>query len=211
MPHPYRDAPRLPAEGVISLHEVLGVGAGTRLELEIGPGRGGFMVERLAAEPDLALVGLEIRRKWATLVDERLAALGHRPRARVFAEDARLVLPRVASGSLRAVFVHFPDPWWKKRHAKRRVVDPGLVREVARALAPGGDLFVQTDVEERAADYLAAVAAEPAFTAAGPAGPLVPDNPFAARSPRERRALADGLPVVRLHWKRAVDGPAEAG
>ena len=60
-----------------------------RFELEIGPGRGGFILDRLAARPDVAIVGLEIRRKWASIVDERLARRGLASRGRVFAEDAR--------------------------------------------------------------------------------------------------------------------------
>jgi tRNA (guanine-N7-)-methyltransferase len=114
VPSPYADAPRLP-EGS-DLGPALLVGADSPIELEIGPGRGGFLFERLAADPGVRIVGLEIRRKWATLVDRRLAALGYGARARVFAEDAREALKRFAPSTVEVVFVHFPDPWWKKRH-----------------------------------------------------------------------------------------------
>jgi tRNA (guanine-N7-)-methyltransferase len=199
-PRSYAHAPRLPEEGVIDPGAVVGA-AGAPVELEIGPGRGGFLFERLAADPELAMIGLEIRRKWATLVDERLAQRGLGSRARVFAEDAKLVVPRFVPGSLRTVFVHFPDPWWKKRHQKRLLMNAELVAALARALRSNGELFVQTDVAERAAAYEELVSGCADF-APWQGGARVDDNPYLARSPRERRALTDGLPVFRLRFRR---------
>jgi tRNA (guanine-N7-)-methyltransferase len=202
-PRSYADAPRLPETEHV---ELLGpVVRGEWLEVELGPGRGGFLIERAAAEPRAALVGLEIRRKWAAIVDARLAKLGHASRARVFAEDARFALPRVTpDASVRRFFSHFPDPWWKKRHQKRIMLSPGLVGEVARLLEPGGELFVQTDVEERASQVESALLADARFAPAGdaPGSARLADNPYVARSPRERRAMADGLPIFRVRFTR---------
>jgi tRNA (guanine-N7-)-methyltransferase len=198
---PYADAPRVPAEGPVDPRAL--VGAGERpVELELGPGRGGFVFERLAAEPELRFVGLEIRRKWATIVDRRLAASEYAGRARVFAEDARDVLPRFVEHSVARVFVHFPDPWWKKRHQKRLLLGAPLLGELVRILRPAGELFIQTDVQERAEFYEALCAACSGLTP-GPGGPRLAENPFGAQSPRERRAVADGLPIYRLLYRRA--------
>ncbi len=199
-PRPYADAPRLPEGPPVDPRVLLGA-PGTPVELEIGPGRGGFMLERVTLGPDVRILGLEIRRKWATLVNQKLAALGHGARARVFAEDARDALPRFVDGCVGAVFVHFPDPWWKKRHTKRLVLSAFVLDELARVLLPGGELFIQTDVEERAAGYQSLLDAHAAFAPVNEA-PRVAENPFGARSPRERRALADGLPITRLHYRR---------
>ncbi|HVR18905.1 MAG TPA: tRNA (guanine-N7)-methyltransferase [Polyangiaceae bacterium] len=199
-PNPYADAPRLPEAGPIDPREL--VGAQVPVELEIGPGRGGFLFERLEEDAAVRIVGLEIRRKWATIVDRRLAERGFGSRARVFAEDARYVLPRFQGASVSRIFVHFPDPWWKKRHHKRLVVGTPLLDEVARVLVPTGEVFVQTDVEERMAGYEALFDAHAAFTPSGSTA-RVEAFPFAARSPRERRALTDGLPVYRLWYRRA--------
>ena len=70
--------------------------SGATYELEIGPGRGGFIQERALLRPDVGIVGLEVRRKWAAIVDGRLRGQGLGGRARVFAEDAKdaLVSPR---------------------------------------------------------------------------------------------------------------------
>ncbi|MEO6602434.1 MAG: tRNA (guanine-N7)-methyltransferase [Polyangiaceae bacterium] len=196
--NPYEHAPRLP-EGE-SVDPRLLVGAGqTPIEIEIGPGRGGFVFERLAADPEVRMLGLEIRRKWATIVDDRLRERGLGDRARVLAEDARSAFPRFPSGCARAVFVHFPDPWWKKRHAKRLVIGADLLPQVCRVLEPGGALFIQTDVAERAQEYADLVATEPRLMPLH-AG-FAAENPYQARSPRELRAIADGLPIYRLHYR----------
>lgn len=216
MPRPYHDAPRLPEGDRIETRSLARDATGASVasfvgvewvEIELGPGRGWFLVERAEAEPRAALVGLEIRRKWAAIVDGRLEARGLGKRARVFAEDARVALPRLGPDrSVRRFFVHFPNPWWKKRHAKRLVMKDAFLAQVARLLEPGGELFVQTDVEERAAEYEGLVGLEPRFVPAGdtPPSPRVADHGYIARSPRERRAIADGLPVHRMRWTRAA-------
>jgi tRNA (guanine-N7-)-methyltransferase len=199
---PYEDAPRLPEGDRVDLRSLV---HGEWIEIEIGPGRGWFLIERAQAEPSAALVGLEVRRKWASLVDGRLARRGLGSRVRVFSEDARLALPRLeAAGPIRRVFIHFPDPWWKKRHQKRLVVGDALVAQVARLLEPGGELFLQTDVEERARAYALSVESDPRFAPFGDThgSARMADNPYAARSPRERRAIADGLPIHRLRYQR---------
>lgn len=200
-PGPYADAPRLPDGEHLDLRSLV---TGATVELEIGPGpKAGFLVERAVSAPEAGLVGLEIRRKWAAVGDGRLAKLGHAARARVFCEDARLALPRLGpDGVVARAYLHFPDPWWKKRHEKRLVMGDVFLDQIARLVAPGGELFVQTDVEERAALYAAAVARHAAFTPAAPDGPAIAENPFGARSPREHRAIADGLPVYRFLWRR---------
>jgi tRNA (guanine-N7-)-methyltransferase len=198
----YRDAPRLPDGDHVDVRRIV---TGEWVEIEIGPGRGWFVVERAQIEPHAALLGVEIRRKWATIVDARLKARGLSHRARVFAEDAREALPRLApDASVRRFFVHFPDPWWKRRHAKRLLVQAPLLHQVARLLEPGGELFLQTDVEERALAYEELVGLDARFVAAGDASgsAVVTESPYIARSPRERRAMADGLPVHRMRWRR---------
>lgn len=206
--HPYAHAARFPDTPEVSIDDVL-PGTGP-VEIEIGPGRGGFVFERAEAAPESRLLGLEIRLKWSHIVDERLRARGLGARARVLNADARQALARLRpDGSIARFFMHFPDPWWKKRHQKRLVMSPALLDEMARLLADGGELFVQTDVEERAALYAEQIGAHPAFEPAGdaPGSPYLADNPYGARSPRERRAIEDGLPVTRLRYRRRADAP----
>ncbi len=159
------------------------------------------------AEPRAGLIGLEVRRKWAAVVDGRLAKCGLGRRARVFAEDARTALPHLGpDGSVRRMFIHFPDPWWKKRHQKRLLVSGPFLDEVARLLSCDGELFVQTDVETRAATYEDLISGDSRFAPAGDVSgsARANDHDYGARSPRERRAIADGIPVYRLRWRRVV-------
>jgi tRNA (guanine-N7-)-methyltransferase len=197
---PYADAPRLPEGLSLDLGALLGGNPGP-VELELGPGRGGFIIERLSMGPEVRMVGFEIRRKWAATVDQRLHRLGLAERGRVYAEDAREAVPRLCPRSVSVVYAHFPDPWWKRRHRKRLLLTPGFLHELGRVLVPGGELFVQTDVPERAQAYEALVQAHTGFEPWGNEA-RVADNPRATPSPRERRACADGLPVFRLRWRR---------
>jgi tRNA (guanine-N7-)-methyltransferase len=198
-PKSYAHAPRLP-EGPVTVTDL--VGASGPLLLEIGPGRGRFTVEFCAHRPDWRVLALEIRRKLAFQLDERLRAKGYGARARCFAEDAKEALPRVGpDGCVDAVAVHFPDPWWKKRHHKRLVVGDELANELARLVKPGGVVLVQTDVPERAEAYYPRFSEHPAFASVG--SPYVDESPFApARSNREALAITDGLPVYRMVFSR---------
>jgi tRNA (guanine-N7-)-methyltransferase len=202
-PHRFRAlAPRAPA-GPLDLATLLS-GEGP-IELEIGFGHGLFLYERARARPDVRLLGLEVKKKWSYLVRERCWMRGL-ANVTVWSEDARAVLPRLRAASLQRIFMHFPDPWWKKRHERRGLTGGVLLDEIARVLVDGGEFFMQTDVEERAARHLAALSEHPAFQLAGALGYLA-NNPYEGRSNREARAEQDGLPVYRtLAIKRAASG-----
>ena len=208
---PHRGPPSLAAEPVPLLPEGEHVDLGMLLagpgpiELEIGPGRGMFLLERAALRLDLRLLGIEVRRKWAAVVDARLRRLGFGARARVVCDDARQALPRLGpDGAVGVVYLHFPDPWWKKRHQKRMVVGDALLDAAMRLLGDGGELFVQTDVEERAAQYEQLLGRRSELAPAGdePGSARLGANPYGARSNREKRVEADGLPVYRLRYRR---------
>lgn len=198
-PNRYEHAPRLP-DGPLDPGALVGA-PGRAVELEVGPGRGAFALERLEAVPHARLIGIEIKRKWATLVDERLQRRGLGDRGRVFCDDARTALSRFPECSVSIAYFHFPDPWWKKRHRKRLVLNSQMLAELARVLVRGGELFVQTDVEERVLAYEALIDAHGAFVACGIVARTT-ENPYAAMSPRERRATTDGLPIFRLRYRR---------
>lgn len=203
-PHPYADAPMLPASGPIDVSTL--TESSLPLEIEIGPGRGAFILERAAETSKVSLVGLEIRWKWAKIVDDRLAKGGFASRARVYAADARYVLPRLEpDGSVRAFYVHFPDPWWKTRQQKRLVVVPPFIRQMVRLLMPGGTLFVQTDVMERADRYETLLSSVEGLVSAGdePGSALISQLPWDAKSNRERRVIEAGLVPNRYLYRRA--------
>ena len=186
-------APKVP-EGAVELSALFGEGGD--FELEIGFGRGMFLIERAHAAPTSRLLGIEIKNKWAYLVEQRCKRMGL-AHVRAFSGDARDILLRLQpEAAFARVFMHFPDPWWKKRHEKRRLRGPEMLDAFARVLRPGGELYMQTDVEERAEVFVADLRAHHAFDV--PEHPYLQDNPYGARSNREKRAIEDGLPIYRV-------------
>ncbi len=168
------------------------------LEVVVGFGRGRFLRERALEVPEHRLLGIEIKTKWSYLVHARCDRDGL-DNVTVFCGDVRTILERMSASSIWRTYVNFPDPWWKKRHRKRRVIGPDLVRDLARLTEPGGELFIQTDVAERAADYVRDVRDVAAFRLlSGRADGLLDGSPVGARSNREVRAEQDGLPIYRL-------------
>ncbi len=171
------------------------------LHLEIGSGHGGFALGFAAAHPEVDFVAIEWRKKFAEITWARAVARGLANLV-VVGADARTEAPRLfGPASLAAIHLHFPDPWWKRRHFKRRVIDEGFAHLLFALLVPGGLLDVRTDVEDRARDMETLLDAAGFANEAGPGG-------FSARpegeipSSREKRYLAAGEPVWRLRLFR---------
>jgi tRNA (guanine-N7-)-methyltransferase len=118
------------------------------LEVEVGSGKGLFVAAAAAGAPERNYLGVEIARKYAYFSAARLARRGL-THAKILHGDAqRLFGERLPNASLAAVHVYFPDPWWKKRHRKRRVMNERFLGDVVRTLEPGGSLHFWTDVRE---------------------------------------------------------------
>ncbi len=175
--------------------------AAARLELEIGSGHGGFALAFAARHPERALVALEQRRAFAAALAARAARRGLSNLA-VVNGDARLLAPRLfRSGSLAAIHVHFPDPWWKRRHRRRRQLAGGMSGLLFRLLEPGGVLDFRTDVERYALEARERLEPLGFVNAAGP-GQFASPCPGEIPSTREKRYLGSGQPVWRLRLLR---------
>ncbi|MEM1305682.1 MAG: tRNA (guanosine(46)-N7)-methyltransferase TrmB, partial [Planctomycetota bacterium] len=174
------------------------------VEVEVGSGKGLFLAAASQRRPEHDFFGVEIAGKYARFAAGRLAKQGQQ-NARVLAGDAleffRTVLP---GGSLAAVHVYFPDPWWKKRHRRRRVMNEAFAADVTRTLAVGGRLHFWTDVREyfdATLDLLASTTPldgphEPPETAA--------EHDLDYRTHRERRVRQAGLPVYRSEFVKTA-------
>ncbi|QDT99826.1 tRNA (guanosine(46)-N7)-methyltransferase TrmB [Gimesia aquarii] len=116
--------------------------------LDVGTGRGLFLFNSSGANPDKNYLGLEIDYREGRRAATRLFK-ADRPNARVLGGDARMAFDNfIPKSSISEVHVYFPDPWWKKRHHKRRIFTDVFVRQVTTVLKQGGELHFWTDVEE---------------------------------------------------------------
>jgi tRNA (guanine-N7-)-methyltransferase len=173
---------------------------GRPVEVEIGCADAQFLFERASADPSRHYIGLEIREDLVDYVNRKAKRLSL-PVTGVFCQ-AQLHIKEILPAQIAArVYVNFPDPWFKRRHHVRRMVDSVLAAQIDHMLAPDGDLFVQTDVWDIAIDAMSAF--EPRFTnQAGEWTFWKQGNPYGVRSWREQNAEETGLPIWRLLYRR---------
>jgi tRNA (guanine-N7-)-methyltransferase len=122
-----------------------------RLWLEVGFGGGEHVLAQIAANPDVGYIACEVFENGICSLLSRLVPEGGEASAplpdnlRIWPDDARVLLSQLPDASLERLFLLFPDPWPKARHAKRRFVHPALVPLVARVLKPGAEWRVASD------------------------------------------------------------------
>ena len=177
------------------------------VEIEVGTGKGLFLLHAATARPDTNFLGIEIVRKYQLYAATRYA-IRNMPNVKTACADAKVVLHDfVSPGSVAAVHVYFPDPWWKTRHRKRRVFSPEFAADAARAIARGGRLLIASDVEEYFGVMTAIVRAMPAFCERpDEAERAAPQTDAGYATNFERKARAAGTSVWRAVYER-TDGP----
>ncbi len=172
------------------------------VELEIGCGKGGFLLQQARAHPDRNYLGLEWAAKYARFAADRMARWGL-SNVRIARTDARhFVIHRLPPACLNALHVYHPDPWPKKRHHKRRLVTPEFVAAAARALRPGARWIIQTDHAEYFESIRVRLAARPELIGIPPAAPLLVGDGEHTGTNYEIKFLREGRPIHRLSVRR---------
>ncbi len=191
----------MPAEADPPLDWVALFGSDRPVELEVGSGKGLFLCNAAVARPDRHFVGVEMAKKYAHVAAGRVAKRGL-TNVRVVPGDARRFLNKhVGPGSLAALHIYFPDPWWKARHRKRRVFCGPFVDDVARALEPGGDFHIATDVEEYFGVMVELMAGHPEFAAQGRPEPTAAEHDLDYLTNFERKYRIEGRSIHYAHYR----------
>lgn len=173
------------------------------VEIEVGCGKGQFLLDSATSRPDTNFVGIEVVRGLQLYVATRLAKRTL-PNAKVAWGDARrFFLFAVPPASVRSVHVYFPDPWWKARHKKRRVFTAEFAADVARSLEPGGQLLIGTDVEEYFGVMTTLVSDRREFQEVGRRVESGEPSPGATVTNFERKARLRGGSVWRAEYRKA--------
>jgi tRNA (guanine-N7-)-methyltransferase len=168
------------------------------VEMELGCGKGGFILERARAMAECNFFAAEWANKYCRFAADRMARWGIANVRLMRADGGHLVGHHLPDACLVAMHVYHPDPWPKKRHHKRRVFQPPFVGAVVRVLRSGGRLYVQTDHQEYFTWITDRLAAEPGLIVES-AGLLDPDSPDGSpRTNYEIKYLREGRSIWSL-------------
>jgi len=163
-------------------------------EVEIGFGRGKYLLARARAEPEQRFLGLEIAGEWFRAVARKVRRRELGNVALLRGEALYLLATSLPAGFARAVHVYFPDPWPKLHHHRRRLFSPSSLDLLLRLLAPGGRLFFASDHVDYGREVEDLLALCPELAVRRIAGVW----PEGARTHYERKYEAEGRPIVRL-------------
>ena len=174
------------------------------LEVEIGSGKGLFLARASLARPEHNFLGIEVAYRYAHFAAAQLAARGGTNALMLHGDALHLFAAFLRNAAATAVHVYFPDPWWKRRHHKRRVMQQPFLQQIERVLAPGGELHFWTDVEAYSRAACADIAA-----ATGLQGHVeVSEQPTAEEQEYqthfERRTRLGAKPVFRALYRKPL-------
>lgn len=174
------------------------------LHLDIGCGRGVFLLKMAEQEPDWNYLGLEIREPIVDQAIEWRDEAGLKNLHYIFCNVSNSLHPILASlpqGTLARVSIQFPDPWFKRKHQKRRVVQPEMVATLAEFMGEGSIVFLQSDILEVAKKMVDRFAESPHFSREG--SDWLPDNPMSIPTERELMVMSFGDPIYRAVFCRS--------
>jgi tRNA (guanine-N7-)-methyltransferase len=178
-------------------------GRAAPLEVEVGSGKGLFMESVATSNPNHNFVGVEIAAKYARFTAARLAKHNLSNAIMLHGDGQRLFAELLPDDSLAAVHVYFPDPWWKKRHQKRLLMNARFVQLVQRKLKPAGSLHYWTDVEARYYETLELLATHTQLAGPIEVAERAPQHDLDYRTHFERRMRLNALPVYRAEFRKS--------
>jgi tRNA (guanine-N7-)-methyltransferase len=179
------------------------------LILEVGCGIGDFIVQLAERNPSINYLAIDIYNKGCLKTCKKVEAAGL-DNVRVMRAEARYLLTRyLAPESLIAIYINCPDPWPKKRHRQRRLVNPEFLSLALHYLQPGGEFHFSTDFADYAESVANALAEAPGFRNCLPV-PIALERPGYFLSKYMRRFLEQGQPIHFIHHRKREDLRLEA-
>ena len=173
------------------------------VEIEIGCGRGMFIIKRALENPENNFLGIEKSARFFRMLAERVAKSGAKNIRLLRGEAGYLLKKFVPQNSVKAVHVYFPDPWPKKRHRKRRLVNGSFFESVARILLPDGLFFFATDFKDYFYEIAAIAPSCRGLTRESDEKTFPQDiDPDAAATAYERKYLMQGKMIYRAVYKK---------
>ncbi len=172
------------------------------LHLDIGSAWGRFLLQSAQQDRSWNYLGMEIREALVIHADRKRDELGLTNLHYIFGNintSLATLLASLPSGKLQRISIQYPDPCFKNKHAKRRVVQPELVRDIASYLPSGGEVFLQSDLEWVAQEMCDRFSEHPAFTRTQTE--WLEPNPLGVATERELSTLNKGLPVYRAIYR----------
>ncbi len=176
------------------------------LEVEVGSGKGLFLRRAAAERPATDFLGVEVAARYARFAAAGLARRGLANAIVLHGDGLRLFQEYLADESISAVHVYFPDPWWKKRHKKRRVMRESLLQDVERTLLGGGSLHFWTDVEEYFRSTLERIADCTGLDGPLPVAEQPAEHDLDYRTHFERRSRLENIPIYRAEYRKPHRG-----
>lgn len=174
------------------------------LVVEIGFGRGEFLMDLAMAAPATPHVGVEYSTKRVLKMARRLARAGIANVRLLDCTGQVAVRDLLPCASVQAFWINFPDPWPKKRHHRRRLLQPPLVRALAERLVPGGAVHIATDHEGYAEAIDAALCGETLLENVFDPAPFLRDVPGRRATSYEIEWRSEGRPMHFWHYRRRV-------
>lgn len=169
-------------------------------EVELGFGKGRYLLESALAHPERRFLGVEVVSKYYRLLERRARRRGVSNLLLVRGEALYLLSTVLPRGFAERVHVYFPDPWPKARHHKRRLFDPETVDLVLGTLRPGGELVFASDFLDYGEEVFEILAAVPGLEVERHDGPW----PDGARTNYEAKFVEEGRPILRLTARLAA-------
>lgn len=173
------------------------------VEIEIGVGKGTFLMERAKRRGDINFLGIEYAKSYAVYVADRVRRAEFENVRMICADAERVFREALGDDSVMRVHIYFPDPWPKRRHNHRRLVQPRFIEQARRVISPGGQLLLVTDHRDYFQQMQRTMNNRAGFAATDYPS-LHDDSPYVVGTNFERKYVEEGRAIYKMAFLKYV-------